>query len=427
MSRLLSPPRVFYGWWIVAAAFVIALYIGGVVFYGFTAIFEPIANEFGWSYAQVSVAASLRGLETGLLAPVIGMLVDRWGPRRLLLIGAVATATGLFLLSRVNSLLMFYGAFLLLAIGMSNCTVTVLMTAVANWFHERVGTATGIAVCGFGFGGLLIPVIVRLVEAYDWRTTVVILGIGVLAIVGPLSLLFRHKPEQYGYLPDGRASTDESRNGLGGGDEEEPHVGPKQALRSSSFWRIVLPFSYHVMAVSAIATHVMPYLSSIGVGRDSASLVATGIPLISVGGRLGLGWLADRSDRRKVCAAAYTTMGLGLLCFAAAPDVGPWVLAPFLLFFGVGYGGNNALRPSLARQFFGRRTFGSVFGFMIGINMLGGMIGPPVAGWVFDTFGQYQGVWLVFAVLAVGAVASVLSLPRTTGSPAPRAVEQDLP
>ena len=105
--------RIFYGWWIVGAAFFVALYIGGVVFYGFTAIFEPIANDMGWSYAQISLAASLRGLEIGLLAPLAGILTDRLGPRRLIFAGAIITALGLFLLSRTTSLATFYGAFAL--------------------------------------------------------------------------------------------------------------------------------------------------------------------------------------------------------------------------------------------------------------------------------------------------------------------------
>jgi len=106
-----KPTKIFYGWWIVAASLVIALYAGGVTFYGFTAIFEPIANEFGWSYTKISLAASLRGLEMGLLAPITGRLVDRWGPRRLIFGGAIIICLGLILLSHTTSIGMFYGAF----------------------------------------------------------------------------------------------------------------------------------------------------------------------------------------------------------------------------------------------------------------------------------------------------------------------------
>ena len=111
--------KIFYGWWIVAAAFVTGLYMAGVVFYGFTTIFEPIADELGWSYTQVSLASSIRGLEAGLLAPLVGLLVDRWGPRRLVFSGVIFTALGLLLLGQIQNLGMFYASFLLLALGMS--------------------------------------------------------------------------------------------------------------------------------------------------------------------------------------------------------------------------------------------------------------------------------------------------------------------
>ena len=408
----MRPPRIFYGWWIVAASFCIALYVGGVVFYGFTTIFEPIASEFNWSYTQISFAASLRGLEMGLFAPVIGILVDRWGPRRLIFGGAVATALGLMLLSRTSSLVVFYAAFFLMALGMSNCTMTVLMTAVANWFRKNVGKATGIAISGFGCGGLLIPLIVRFIEVYQWRSTMVILALGMLGIVLPLSLLFRHRPEQYGDFIDGRAADGVAfDSGSAAPPAAEAHVGPKQALRSRTFWHLAVPFTYHVMAVSSIVTHVMPYLSSIGIARSRSSLVATGIPLMSVVGRLGLGSLGDRLDRRRISACAYFMMGLGAVCFAFAPTGGPWLFVPFLVLFGIGYGGNNALRPPMTREYFGRTSFGAVFGLIIGINMLGGFIGPPAAGWVFDTWGSYQSMWFLLAGLAPAAMVTVLTIP----------------
>ena len=130
--------KLFYGWYIVGACLLIILYTSGVVHFGFTAVFEPIAEEFGWSYAQISLAASLRGFEMGLLAPIIGLFVDRWGPRRLIFGGSILICLGFLLLSRVSSLAMFYGTFALIAIGMSACTGTVLMTAVANWFQKKV-------------------------------------------------------------------------------------------------------------------------------------------------------------------------------------------------------------------------------------------------------------------------------------------------
>jgi len=407
-----KPRKVFYGWWVVGASFLIALYVGGVIFYGFTAIFEPIASEFGWSYAQVSFAVSLRGLETSLLAPFVGMFADRWGPRKLIFSGAVITALGLILLGRVTSLMVFYMAFVLVAMGMSTCGVTVLMVSVANWFQRKVGMASGIVMSGFAFGALLIPVMVILIDTYGWRIMMIILALGMLAIVLPLSLLVRHKPEQYGYLPDGKVKgTLTPDNGLPRSQTMEVNVTAKQALKTSTFWHIALAFACHSMIVNAVVTHVMPYLSSIGVARATSSLVATATPLISIAGRLGYGWSADKFDKRRVTASAFAIMGLGTLCFGYASTVGTWLLVLFVTLFGIAYGGNNVLRPSLVRGFFGRSSFGTVFGLMIGISMLGTIIGPVLAGWVFDTWSSYQGIWFVFAGLAAVALIAVLTTP----------------
>lgn len=405
-------PRVFYGWWIVGACFLISLYSGGVIFYGFTAIIEPLAQEFGWTYAQISLAASLRGLEMGLLAPLVGMLVDRLGPRRLLISGVFVTSLGLTVLSRTTSLGMFYGAFVLLAVGMSTCSSTVLMTAVANWFRRKIGLAMGIMVCGYGFSGLLVPVIADLIDAYEWRMAIAILAAGMLALCLPLALLVRHKPEQYGYQPDGEAATTiTSGNGLAQAETAEAEMGTKEALKSRTFWHITLTLLCQAMIVSAVVTHVMPYLSSIGIARARSSLIAMAIPLTSIAGRLGLGWLGDRIDKRRIIAAAFAMMCGGLLFFGSASSGSLWLLAPFIILFSAGYGGNNTLRASVIREFFGRGHFGAIHGFMIGMMALGGIAGPPLAGWVFDNWQNYQPIWFAFAGLAVVAVVVVMTTP----------------
>ncbi len=413
-----KPPRVFYGWWIVAASFLIATYTGGVIFYGFTAIFEPIASEFGWDYAQISLAASLRGLEIGLLAPLVGILVDRLGPRRLVFSGVIISGLGLILLSRTTSLGMFYGAFAVLAIGVSASTSAVLMAAVANWFRRRVGIATGIAVSGFGFGGIFIPAIVRLIDLYEWRTTMFIFALGIWVIGLPLSLLIRHKPEQYGCLPDGEEnSAVVTDNSLAQTQTVEVDIGVKQVLKSRTFWHITLALTFQITAVMAVITHVMPYLSSKGITRSVSSLVATTLPLLSIGGRLGFGWLGDKFDKKRVAVGSFIMTVLGLLCFEYTSTGWAWLLVPFLILFGISLGGNMPLRVSLLMEYFGRSNFGTILGFMLGTIALVSMAGPPFAGWVFDNWGSYQGAWLAFAGLTVMGVVIVATTPPVSTTP----------
>ncbi|MFC1847357.1 MFS transporter [Chloroflexota bacterium] len=411
-----KPPNIFYGWWIAGSSLIIALYIGGVIFYGFTAFFEPIVSEMGWSYTQVSLAASLRGLEMSFIAPLVGTLADRWGPRRLIAAGAVITTAGLLLISATTSLALFYAGFTLLALGLSGCTLTVLMTTVANWFHAKIGLASGIAICGFGLSGLLVPVIVKLIATYDWRTTLQILALGMLAIVLPLSLVFRHKPEQYGYLPDG----DEEMVSDPDDSAQEPVVEAemkiKQALKNGQFWRLALVFLYHMLVVNAVVTHVMPYLSSIGISRSFAGMVATAIPLMSIPGRITTGWLGDKFNKRLVAIYSFSIMGGGVFLFGLVSNTGTWILVPFLILFGTGYGGCNVLRASLGREYFGRANFGAIFGLMVGINAIGGIIGPTLAGWAYDSWGSYQTTWFLLAGLDVIALILVLTLTPVKGA-----------
>ena len=316
------------------------------------------------------------------------------------------------LLGRSTSLGTFYGAFGLLAIGTSTCSSTVLMTAVAHWFRRKISIATGIMVCGYGCSGLLVPIVVDLIDIYEWRAAMAILAIGMLAICLPLSLLVRHKPEQYGYLPDGEVNDsvmqDES---LVPAEAAEVSIKASQALKSSTFWHITLALLCQIMILSAVITHVMPYLSSIGITRAKSSLITSAIPLASIGGRLGLGWLGDKADKRWVMASAFAMMGVGLLCFGFASSQAIWLLVPFLILFSIGYGGNNTLRASVIREFFGRSSFGTIHGLVIGIMMLGSIAGPFIAGYVFDNWDSYQPIWFVFVGLAIAALFAVATTP----------------
>jgi len=393
----------FYGWWVVFACFLIAFYVGGTIIYGFTAFFEPIAEETGWSYTQISIAASLRGLEMGAFAPISGFLVDRFGPRRLVFCGTLIIGFGLLLLSQVNSLIMFYGAFILLALGVSACSSTVLMTAVASWFERNIGKALGIMTCGFGVSGILVLFIVRLIDLYQWRTTLIILGLGMWLFGIPLSFVVRNKPEQYGYLPDGETSGEQ----VSAPESHDKAIGFKEALRSRSFWHISIAETIRVLIITAVITHVMPYLSSLDISRSRAALVTSSIPLLSIIGRIGFGWLGDTRDKRYVMAGAYSTAGVGLLAFSHIQT--PWVIFPFLILFPLSWG-VSGLRGAVVKECFGMTSFGKIFGLMVGITMIGGILGPSLAGWTYDTLGSYHPIWLVFAGMSVIPVILMLTM-----------------
>ncbi|MFC1971085.1 MFS transporter [Chloroflexota bacterium] len=407
-----KPSKIFYGWWVVVACFLIWLLKSGFVALGFTAFFEPITNEFGWSYTQISFAASLRGMEAGILAPLLGLVVDRWGPRRLIFGGVVVVGIGLMLLSYTTSLGMFYGAFALVAIGMSSSSPTVAMTAVANWFRKKVGIATGIMASGFALGGLLVPFVVRLIDILGWRTAIFILGVIILLIGLPLSLLVRHKPEQYGYLPDGEQINTVTLHGnLVPVHTIEVDIGVRQALKSRAFWHIGLAMASMHLATSAMVLHVMPYLSSVGIARSTSSLVAMGIPLISIIGRLGSGWLGDTFDKRRVASGCLAITSLGLLLFSYVSNEVMWLLVPCIILFGIGWGGTTTMRVPLLVEYFGRSRFGTILGFIMAMSALGSILGPLFAGWVFDNWGSYNTAWIIFACITFTSTIIIATMP----------------
>ncbi|MFC1948239.1 MFS transporter [Chloroflexota bacterium] len=410
-------PRIFYGWYIVAASLLNLLYTGGVAHFGFTAVFEPIEDEFKWSYAQIALASSLRGLEMGLLAPVVGFLVDKWGPKKMVFGGSIFLCLGFLLLSRVESLLVFYLAFVLIAFGMSFSGGTVIMTAVANWFQKKAGLAMGIVVSGFGLGGLLIPVVTLLVDTYEWRTAMVIIGFGTLGIVLPLSFIMRRRPEDYGYYPDGESGA-VNRTGVENG-EDIPDTGMtvRQALRSRVFWQLSVASCCHSFLLGAVVTHMMPYLSSIGVERSMGSFIAMILPVASIVGRLNGGWLGDRYGRKKVFTTSFFLMTIGVFIYGFVDASRLWLLIPFILTLSLGWGGSVTTRLTLLREYFGRQSFGTIMGFMSGVMMIGHITGAPLAGWIYDTWGTYRGAWLAYGAVTLLGAFLVFTLPAAKKDP----------
>lgn len=398
--------RIFYGWWVVFACFLFAFYVSGTVMFGFTAFFEPIVGEFGWSYTQISFAASLRGLELGVFAPAMGFLVDRFGARRILFWGALSIGFGFIFISMTRTLGMFYGSFILIGIGTSACTGTVLAPAVANWFRKDVGKALGIMSCGIGAGGILLPLITSLIARYQWRTTFVILGFGMILIGIPLSYVIRHRPEEYGYLPDGATLEGQKAET----DVQDTDIDWRSALRTRVFWHLSISESIRIMTTTALVTHVIPYLSSLGISRSRATLVATSIPLLSIAARIVFGWLGDTFNKYKVMAMLYCLGGLGILCFAHVTTT--WLLYPFLILFPLSWGA-PPLRGSILRENFGRSALGSILGILAGVGTIARILGPALAGWTYDTFGRYYVVWFFFTgAFALGVLLMLTISPR---------------
>ena len=400
--------KVFYGWWIVLASAIIGFYVAGSFFYSFTFFVDPIAREFNWTYAAIMLGTAFRSIEMGVAAPIMGFLVDKFGPRKLIFCGGLVGGLGFILLSRTSSLAMFYGSFAVLSIGFSACASVVLTTAVANWFHRRVSLAMGLTTAGFGMGGILVLAVQLLIDCCQWRTTLVFLGIGAWIIIPLLALVIRHKPEQYGYLPDGNTLPP----ALDLKDIESPKAefAARKALKTKVFWLLSLAISIGFMGMNAVTALVASYLNTRGLADSITAFVVTSIPLLSIVGRLGFGWLGDVIAKKHVLAITIGFQAVGLVAFCYSPNT--WALMVFLLTFSPGYGGSIALRPAIQREYFGRSSFGAIQGMIMAVMTLGGVIGPVLAGWIRDVTGDYQLGWLSFAIANAVAIPLATMLKR---------------
>ena len=412
-------PKIFYGWWIIIASSIITTYNGGILFYGFTAFFNPILNEFGWSRAATSLAFSLQRLEGGIAAPIVGYFIDRLGPRKMSLFAVTVFGAGFILLSKVNSLLTFYIVFIIISIGHSAGFYSVGATVVANWFVRKRGKAMGFVTGGVCLAGTLVPVLVRLIDTYGWRQSLVIAGIGMWIIGLPLSFVFRNRPEEYGMLPDGDVVKDETKDddkiSSSPAVQTQPTVTESEftameAIRTRSFWMLAVGLSVSFMAMSAVFVHIMPFLESIGISREKAGYVVTFTILLSVLGRIGLGWLSDHMDKRYVFCIALGLQSIGLLFFANIRTF--WHIIFFLVTFSPGYGAPIPLRPAIQGEYFGRKQFGTIQGLLLSISTVSSMIGPPFAGWICDVTGSYRLAFLILAAIpAVGILLFLLTPP----------------
>ena len=402
MKTLRFGRGIFYGWRVVIACALINFYLGGVFFYGFTAFFNPIVEEFGWTYAAVSFAFSIRGFEAGILAPVLGIFVDRFGPRRLLLFGVIVVGLAFLLLSHIQSLKGFYITFAILAIGSSAASGVVTMTAVARWFRRKIGRAMGLMTVGYGLSGVLVPGIVWLITQFGWRHTLVILGGGMLVIGIPLSLVVRDRPERYGYLPDG----DMPSSSVAIEAIEERGLVAKEALKTRNLWLLFLTVAFAGMAGIAVIVHQIPYLTSLGISREVASLTVIALTSASIIGRLGFGWLGDIFDKRYSFAIAVAILALGVFTFAQVQTI--WQTVASLVIIGIGFGGAIPLRPALQMELFGMKAFGSIQGIIMIALTIGSVAAPVYVGRVFDTTGSYSSAWFVLAIITLMAIPTVL-------------------
>jgi sugar phosphate permease len=330
-----------------------------------------------------------------------------------MLLGVSIWGLGLVCVSQASNLTVFYIGFVILGIGTSLAFTMVPQTMIARWFKRDIGKASAVLAMGVGIGGTLVPVLVRMIDSYSWQTSLLILAIGMWVLGTPLSFVFRTRPEEYGLLPDGKLPDDAKDSSSS--ESYHLNIGVKKALKMRAFWHIGIASMLQWGAVCALMTHVMPYLDSLGFERATAGIVTMFIPLVSLTVRIPYGWLADIFHTKYVMATSIGLTSAGLFLFWLLHDSSFGSIIAFVVVFGLGMGGPTTLRTPVVKEYFGTRNFGTIYGLINVFNTIGLMLYPPVAGWVYDTLGVYDPIWLVFGGASMLGVIFMLTLPSSEG------------
>jgi MFS family permease len=392
-------PRLFYGWIVVAGAFLILFMAYGTQ-YAFGVFFAALVDEFGWSRASLSGVFSLYAFTYAAFALVSGRLTDRWGPRAVIAIGGGLLGLGLTAMSLVSALWQPYVCYgLVAALGMSTAYVPCNAT-VARWFTRRRGLAIGLASAGGSLGTFALPPVAHLVVSrLGWRWAYVVFGVAVFVALNGLAVLMRRDPEAIGLGPDGDARP------------REVPAGPEgwtagRAMRTRAFWMLFAVFGATWIPVFIPLVHLVPMARGLGVPPLLAATLVSALGASALVGRLLMGGASDRIGRRPALALALALQAGAFVGFALAREL-PGLYTASLV-FGFSYGAGSTLFPAAVADFFGRERAASLAGLLFALAGSLAAWGPLAAGFIHDRSGDYELAWWLgagFNVLALGLVA----------------------
>lgn len=383
--------------WVIVAVGALMTCVGMGSMFSLAVFLQPISAATGWTRAGVASAMTLDFLTMGVAAFGWGALSDRFGTRIVVVTGAVLLGLGLVLASHATHLIEFqlaYGVLVGLAAGSFYAP---MIAAAASWFEDHRGLAVSLVSAGMGVAPMTVSPFARwLITTYDWRTAQLTIGIAAWALLVPASLLVRRPPV---------AATSALRAGAG----SDPGMKVGEALRSPQFIVLALTFFACCAAHSGPIFHTVSYAISCGLPVMAAVTIYSVEGLSGLGGRLLLGILADRLGVKPVLVAGLMVQALAAGTYYFVSRLGAFYSVAVV--FGLAYGGVMPLYAVLAREYFGPRIMGTVFGAAAMVSSLGMALGPLAGGWIFDTFGGYGWLYIGSFGIGMGAAAIALAFP----------------
>ena len=388
--------KTFYGWRIVVAGGALQFLQSLLLNQAFGAYLAVLVSERGWSKTALSGAAALKSTEAAILGPVLGWMIDRFGAQGLIRAGIVTFGIGFMLLSQIDSIAGFYGAFVVIALGASMCSNQPVSVVIIHWFERNRARALSGVQFGSALGGIFVVAIAWSIQTFGWRTTAFASGVISIVIGWPLARMIRSRPD-----PDEQTDLVQapiSESAIAGVAAPRAFTA-REALRTSAFWLISLGHAFSLFVVSAVNVHAITHIKEgLGYTLAQASLVLT---LVTVGQFFGVmaGWtIGEKFEKRLVAATGMLMHAAGLLMITYAN--GPVVLATAALIHGSAWGLRGPFMQAIRADYFGRRSIGMILGLSSMVTVIGQIGGPIVAGVFADTMGTYRWGFTLLALLA---------------------------
>ena len=398
--------RIFYGWWIVAAAFLNLFFVVGIIFYGFPVFYPAFIESLGFTRSQVTQGFFLGmlaiGLPSGLLA---GALIDRIGARWIILTGVGFIGVSLILMGSMTRFWHYELLCIMEVLGFVLAGPIANQVLVARWFRAQRGRAMGYAYLGLGLGGVVAPPLVTfLIERFGWRHALEAVGLLIMVVLFPTGIwITRSSPADLGLFPDGATFREKGPDLAATASNE---VG--SALHSRNFWLIVLGSALVVGAIGAVIQHFILFLRDLGHSPGVASQFLSVLLGSSLAGRVLVGYMADRFSKKNIMAFFYFLIGASVLLLGIAHGpVIPWI---FTVTFGFSMGADYMLIPLVVAECFGTESLGKLLALIIMGYSLGQWGAPWMVGKIFDAQHSYELAWRIMAAGALVGAAAVYSV-----------------
>ena len=414
---------IFYGWWLIGIAAIVMILSIVPFFHTMTAWFVVLERHFGWNRTQLSLAFSLSRVEGGILGPLEGLLIDRLGPRRMVIIGLTILGVGFLMFSRVQELWQFYAAFLTMSLGTGLGTWLPMMTVLNGWFVRRRASSMSLVLVGYRLGVVaFVPLLTWAMDdgQFGWRPVAAAIAMIVILVAFPLSRLVRNRPEDYGQHPDGDEYAPElpASDGL---DAPEPSQQDldftwREAIRTRAFWLMSFGHGCCSAVIVSVMVHLGPMLTDRGFSLQTVGWVVSAYTAIGIISTLVGGHIGDRVSIRHAIFGFAILQSAAVIVLTMAHSIQMVLL--FALLMGAGEG-RGSLTTAIRGVYFGRRAFASIMGMsMVPMNVLL-FAAPLFAGYMFDTTGSYSIPFTTIAIVSAAGASLFLLLgePAQLGPP----------